>query len=120
MQTCKEIVSQHHAFDLNLGEITYSESYFRNFYVLANSNTKLDDLYQKSKKLLKSETSEPYIPHVSLLYGNLEQTQQKTLQKELANSYPKIFECQRLDIFNATGDVIQWHLIESFYLISSE
>lgn len=120
MQACKKIVAQHHSFDLSLGEIAYSESYYRNFYVLANLNAELDRLYQKSKKLLKSQTSEPYMPHVSLLYGNLKQTQQQTLQRELSNSYPDIFKCQRLDIFNATGDVIQWNLIESFYLSSSE
>ena len=118
MHACKKIVAQHHSFDLSLGEIAYSESYFRNLYVLANPNAELDRLYQKSKKLLKSKADVPYMPHVSLLYGNLNQTQQQALQRELSNSYPEIFECQRLDIFNATGDVIQWHLIESFYLSS--
>ena len=60
--------------------------------------------------------SESYMPHVSLLYGDLNDTQQQALQKELSNSYSEVFKCQRLDIYNTAGNVSQWHLVDSFSL----
>ena len=51
MQTCKQIVNQHHSFDLSLAGIAYSESYFRNLYILANPSTQSWTNYIKQVKI---------------------------------------------------------------------
>jgi len=113
---CEQIIEQHSAFNIPLAEISYSEAYFRNLYILAISGGRLTDIYEETKNLFKHETNEEFIPHVSLYYGKLDEKKQQALKKELANSYPKQLSCQRLDIYNTTGNVNEWHLIESFKL----
>ena len=119
-QVCKKIAEQHRAFEITLTEIDYSQDYYRNLYILAHVDEMLSELRQQSEKLFNIEANENYMPHISLIYAELNRTQQQTLQKELANCYPKKIICNRIDVYDTTGTESQWHLIKSFDLRSLE
>ncbi len=119
-QVCNKIIEQHYSLEITLTDIGFSEHYYRNLYILAHLDEKLSGLYQQSKKLFNIEVNETYMPHVSLIYGELSRTQQQSLQKELANSYPKKIICDRIDIYDSTEKESQWHLIKSFNLRALE
>ncbi len=119
-EVCIKIAGQHQTLEIALTEIAFSEHYYRNLYILAHLDEKLSNVYQQCKKLFNVEVNEIYMPHVSLVYGELNCTQQQSLQKELANLYPKKINCDRIDIYDSTGNESQWHLIKSFNLRSLE
>jgi len=116
IETCEAIIKRYPAFDITLEEIAYTPAYFRSLYILAKPETPLINIYEDTKKRLNHESSKMYMPHISLLYGNLDAKKQQTLKEELADSYAKTFHCQRLDLYNTTGHEMQWHLIKSFQL----
>lgn len=118
-EVCEKMIERYSTFNIVLEEILYSEAYFRNLYILATLERKLTNLYEETKYLLEHNSNETYMPHVSLHYGKLEKKKQQTLKDELINSYPKLFSCQRIDLYNTTGNVSEWHLIESYYLKKS-
>ena len=115
-KTCGQIIERHQAFDIRLKKIACTQEYYRNLYILAETETTLIKLYEDAKTLLKHENNECFMPHVSLLYGKLEIEKQKILKAELKSSISKVFSCQRLDIYNTTGKESEWQLIESYNL----
>ena len=116
MGICTQIIEQYSAFDITLEEIAYTNMYFRNLYISARLESPLISLYEDFKKRLNYTTNEVFTPHVSLFYGALDVKRQQVLKKELTNNYSKLFNCQRIDLYNTTGKENEWHLIESFYL----
>lgn len=115
-EICVQIIEEYSAFNIPLEEISYSEAYFRNLYILANSGNILADIYEETKYQLRHEINEAFMPHVSLHYGKLEKKKQQALKEKLVNSYPKLFSCQRIDLYNTSGKESEWHLINSFHL----
>ena len=116
VEICAQITKQFSAFDIQLEGIAYTPAYFRNLFILAKTESPLIELYGQAAKLLGYQPNEVYMPHVGLLYGNLDEKKQQALKEELKNSYTKVFSCQRLDLYNTTNHESQWHLIESFHL----
>ena len=113
-QICTQIVDQTQEFDLRLQRIEYSETYYRNFYVLAEASSALLNMYALAKELLNFEPNETYMPHLSLLYGNLNIETKKTLQRKIENIIPNKLTCTRLDLYDSNGTVSDWHLIASY------
>ena len=117
---CEQIVAQQYTFETTLTEIDYTKNYYRNLYILANLDEELCKLYNISNDLFQHESNEPYMPHLSLLYGDVDKTEQQRLKLELDKTFNKIFLCERLDIYETSGKENNWRLIESFYLRPSE
>ena len=119
-KTCRKFIERHQAFDIELKEIAFTQDYYRNLYILTKTETLLTTLDEDTKNTLSSETDAIYMPHVSLLYGKLDEKKQHTLKEELKGSYANTYSCQRLDIYNTTNKVSEWHLAKTYYLSKSE
>ena len=115
-EVCEKIIERYSTFNIALEEIAYSEAYFRNLYILTKPERKLTNIYEDTKYQLEHDTNEAYMPHVSLHYGKLEKKKQQALKEKLANSYPNLFSCQRINLYNTTGKESDWYLIDSFHL----
>ena len=113
-QACTKIVDQTQEFDIPLQNIAYSETYYRNFYIQAELTPALTDVYESTKKLLNYTPDEDYLPHVSLLYGKLSIETKEKLNLQLDKNYPKKLICNRLDLYSSSGNVSDWHLIETY------
>ena len=117
-QTCEYIVDQTQDFDIPLKIIDYSDTYYRNFFIPGELSSTLVYIYEIAKKELDYKPEEQYMPHVSLFYGKLDIELKRSLKEKLKGSYPQIFNCKRIDIFNSTGKAPDWYLIESYYFQS--
>lgn len=114
----RKITEKTCSFSIDLKAVEYTQAYFRNLYISVENNQALSELHTEFKTILTSEIDEAFIPHLSLLYGNLRADTQKDLQNKLAGKYPASIECDRIDIYDITGKESQWYLIESFKLKS--
>lgn len=113
---CENIINKHCAFNITLEQIAYTNDYFRNLYILARLEPPLVNIHEEAKKQLDYKTDETYTPHVSLFYGKLIEKKQQALKQELDKRYPKVFNCNRLDLYCTSGKESEWHLIDSFNL----
>ena len=114
-QSCQNIVDSTSKFDISCNTISYTDEFYKNFFVLADLSNNLIQLYETTIQKLNFNSEEEYIPHVSLYYGNLNLETQKKLAEELEDDYPKVFNLERLDIYEHSGTIMQWYLVESFY-----
>lgn len=113
---CENICKSQSIFTVNLRSIQYTEKYFMNLFIPIEMNNELLNLRNNFIKMLELDINEEFIPHISLLYGNLHISQQQKLQVELNKSFPKTIHCERIDIYVGTGDESQWYLEESISL----
>lgn len=118
VEICTQITKQFSVFDILLEEIAYTPAYFKNLFICAKIEDPLIELYEQAAKFLDYQPNKAYMPHLSLLYGKLDEKKQQALKEELTNSYTKVFSCQRLDLYNTTNHESQWHLIKSFHFKS--
>ena len=119
-QACEKIIDQIHSFEIPMQNITYTQEFYRNLFILAEPTSTLTMLHEDFKTELALETNEDFIPHVSLLYGDLDLNTKECLKEELKERYPKIFRCVRLDIYNSTGEIDEWYLVKSYKLRQSK
>ena len=119
-KACQKIIDRIHSFEIPMQNIAYTTAFYRNFFIMAEPTSTLTTLHEDMKTELEFETSEDFVPHVSLLYGNLDVKTKECLKDELSESYPKIFQCSRLDIYNSTGEVPDWFLVNSYELHQSK
>lgn len=113
-QVCQKIVGKTQKFDLPLQNIGYTEAYYRNFFILAKPVQVLLELRAFSETALAYNTNEDFMPHLSLLYGDLDSKTKHELKQELEGTYPKTLRCSRLDLYDTRGKVSNWSLVESY------
>jgi 2'-5' RNA ligase len=63
----------------------------------------------------------PYFPHLSLSYGDLDETKVATLRATLLSKYPDFkarasFTARHVELWLTDGDIAEWRKIESFLL----
>ncbi len=117
-QVCQKIADKTREFDLPLQKIGYTEAYYRNFFILAEPVQALLELRAAAKTALAYNTNEDFMPHLSLLYGNLDSKTKYELKQEIEGTYPAILRCSRLDLYDTCRKVSNWSLIESYVFTS--
>ena len=117
---CKSVSSEYQAFDVPLHQIEFTDAYYRNFFILAEKTDLLTNLRKQLLTLLGLEQHEEFMPHVSLLYGNIKTTTKFKLKEKLDSSYSSQFNSQRIDLYNTTDDLPNWFLVESFNFLATK
>ncbi len=110
---CESITSKSVVFEISFTEICYTEEFYKAFFIDAVLSEKLNTLYSQSVELLQLNHQQ-YLPHLSLLYGNISEAKKEKLKMECDNKYPNPLTCSRLDIYNTTGEIPSWYLINSY------
>ncbi len=72
------------SFYVSSGKVSYTDEFFKCLFVEIARNVELDDLRYKAARMFDLEP-EPYLPHISLLYGNFPETE----KIQLAHSLPQ-------------------------------
>ena len=119
-RACKKIVDQTQKIDIPLQKIAYTEAYYRNFYIEAELTKVLSKIHESAKIGLANKTTETFMPHLSLLYGKLDLKTKIKLTEQLEDTYPKIVNCLRLDLYETTGKINEWSLIEPYYFYQTK
>ncbi len=119
-QACEKIIDRIHNFEIPMQNIAYTAAFYRNLYILAETTSLLETLYEEIKCELTYKENDKFVPHLSLLYGDLDLKTKKRLKDELNECYSKSFKCVRLDIYNTTGEIQNWHLIHSYEFSQSK
>ena len=113
-RVCKKIADTTREFEIPLQGIDYTETYHRNFFILAAPVPALTDLYERTKTAVTCKTDEYFMPHLSLLYGSLDLKTKYRLKKEVEGTYPTTLHCRGFDLYDTSGDVANWSCIGSY------
>lgn len=109
----QELVTNQKPFPISLGEIDYQDYHFRALFVRADKTPDLVNLHERTKKLFGMEHIPPYMPHLSLLYGNYPVKLKKKIINEIGNRQPAYFEISSV-FLKKGGEVKNWKTVGEF------
>ena len=103
-------------FTVTLGELGTEDAYFKALYIKINDSGELAAAHTKTNKIFSMEDGGPYIPHVSLLYGNYAEEEKAKTITTLQSPSGKSFVADKLHVYRTEGEVQNWKKIGGFTL----
>lgn len=106
----KKLAEKHEPFELEVGEIDYSTTYYQCVFARIKTNQHLIDFRMKAQEIFDKEDF--FMPHISLFYGDVPSHIRAEMAREV--KLPKIkFELDSLIVTPAVEDPDKWkHLAE--------
>lgn len=108
----EELVTGISPFSITLNKIGYQDYYFRALYVLVEKTEPLLKLHEKAKQLFGKQDIPPYIPHLSLLYGDFPVAIKEKIMQEIGREQLSTFEVKSLHVFKTEGEADSWYSVK--------
>lgn len=112
IKKAEELVSGQKPFKINLREIGYEDYHFRALFVKAILSPPLQNLHNRAKQIFEKDIL-PYMPHLSLLYGNYPVDLKKKIISDIGREQPAQFEVTSVFLKQA-GEIKDWKIIKEF------
>ncbi|OGY17967.1 MAG: hypothetical protein A2900_00710 [Candidatus Chisholmbacteria bacterium RIFCSPLOWO2_01_FULL_50_28] len=116
MRKTQELTMRHQPFPVTLGAVDYQDYSFRALFVRADKTRPLLDLHNDSKELFDMQGIPPYMPHLSLLYGNFARGIKDKIVQEIGSVFTTQFEVSSVHLFKTYGAVDIWYRVKEFPL----
>ena len=100
-------------FSLPIADIVTGEAFYRSFYALFRAGSPLDALRKTAAEMF-SAAAEPFLPHVSLLYGPVEPGEKSASAAEVrARLKDQVIRFDRVALTNSANDVpvADWRIV---------
>ena len=111
---CAKLASELSPFPMMLGEIGAEKSFFRALYLNVINPDAVSVAHVRSLELFSMKDESPYVPHLSLIYGNFP----KDVTTEMIESVPisgtLSFTADCLYLYRTEGTVEEWKLVGEF------
>lgn len=95
-------------FQLSCSHIEMFNQYYRSIVMIANRNSRLETLYQKVRMYFEPERDDIFMPHVSLLYSDLDLKRKKELFESISIRYPLSVTISAALLVETNGGPDQW------------
>lgn len=117
MQKTAQLAADQSSFELSLDGLGMEDRYFRALYLRARENEALTSLHEEATELFSIQNDEPYIPHLSLLYGNYPEA--KKLDALDTIYIPEVisFTVDTISLYKTEGKPKDWVKIQEFPLV---
>lgn len=102
-----------------LEEIGYRQDYFRCLFVRVEKSGFITTAHAVTKKIFGVESARVYMPHVSLMYGDLPVPRKKTLIAELGSDLNLCCMVERIRLVSTRGRPDEWYPAAEFVLRTS-
>jgi len=101
----KRLASRLAPFEIKLGRIEWRSEYFRCLYATADLSEGLANARRAAYEAFEMNPPPPFEPHVSLLYGSLDEARKQELAAEAGGTVDVTFEVGAVHLVNASPGV---------------
>jgi 2'-5' RNA ligase len=101
---------------VRLTHLGWTEQYFRCLFMRAERTPPLLAAHETASARLDRPTDADFMPHLSLIYGNLHAEQKQKVVEEIAGRFNTAFEADHIGLCLADGPPEQWQLLRTFAL----
>lgn len=108
----QELVAGQKPFPITLRQIDYQEHHFRTLFVKAEVTESLQDLHNRAKEIFEMDIP-PYMPHLSILYGNYQVGLKKKIISEIGKDQTATFDVSSVHLMKG-GKIEGWQIIKDF------
>ena len=97
----KELAQRLKPFTVRLGRIGWKQEYYRCLYATVAMSGELAAAQKLAHEIFEMDPPEPFEPHVSLLYGSLDEPAQQALARDAGGSLHVSFEAHVVQLVSA-------------------
>jgi 2'-5' RNA ligase len=111
------LATQLKPFTLRLERPDHGMDFHRCVFVRAAPSPAMNNAYRRACQLLPHRPGPPYIPHLSLLYGDVPFLQRRVTVDELKARCAGEFEVLNLYLYDCEGEPEQWRCVREYALL---
>lgn len=101
---------------LQLTDVGWTDDYYRCLFIRAECSPKLLAAHQAACAALGRRPETDFMPHLSLVYGNLDAERKAQVVDSIGRHFDVTTEASRVGLCLAVGEPEQWRLIHTFPL----
>jgi 2'-5' RNA ligase len=98
-------------FTISLKKVACLGEYFRCVFIKADKTEGLMNAHQDARALFKQEEDDKYMPHLSLVYGDLTLPQKEQIIKNIGQETRVNFKVDRITLYYTCGQPQNWYRI---------
>jgi 2'-5' RNA ligase len=106
-------------FDVYLTTLGYTNDYFRALFIAVDQTEPLMEAQATARRLFKQSSDQPYQPHLSLLYGHLDNSIKEAIIAEIGRDFRRTFRVTHLYLVSSEGEPAEWRHLGEFSLGST-
>lgn len=97
-----------------------TDEYYRCLFIEVALNDALLDAHVLAQRFFETYDDRPFMPHISLLYGQLEPDEKERLIPSIELDLPAHFLFERMELFRTGSPPEEWMPLEKFRLGQSQ
>lgn len=102
--------------EIKLTTVDYLDEFFRCLFIRAEESGWILDVNRKAREIFGRTNDPPFMPHLSLVYGNLSSEVKERIISEIGKGLDFTFPAASLHLFATEGDPDQWRRVQEFPL----
>ncbi len=106
------LASSVHPFELELTRAGYQNTFYQSLFVHVKKSETLNEVHKKAQRLF-NDNGEGYMPHLSLLYGDLTQKEKERLLNLMGRTFYIRFTVKNVVLMKTNGMPKDWKRIHS-------
>jgi 2'-5' RNA ligase len=114
MAKSAKLAAQVSALVVRLTKLDWLNEYFRCVFVRVAKSRPLVEANRRAKMVFGLERRRAFMPHLSLLYGNLAPRVKKRIVAALGRRWDIEFEVSQLDLVALRGEPHEWRRVKAF------
>ncbi len=112
IEKTKQLVAGQKPFTIEVEQIDYEDYFFRTLFVRAKKTIPLLALHNRAKDIFNMQAV-PYMPHLSLLYGDFPVELKEKIIKEIGRDQSADFTVNKVTLLKG-GEIKNWRIIGEF------
>lgn len=100
-------------FTLTLTKTGYLNTFYQALFIHVKKNTQLTYLRNNACQIFDSNCEEKYMPHLSLLYGELNQKEKEVILNNIGREFYIDFEVKKMVLMQTDGKPKQWKRVHT-------
>ncbi len=102
--------------EIKLKKADYFDEYFKCLFIRAEKTKEIMEANNVARKHLNLRPNPDYMPHLSLMYGDINPETKEEILANLRMNFDISFEVKSIHLFSTDGEVKDWHKIKEFPL----
>lgn len=112
----RQLAGQLRPFVVQLGDLGCMDEFYRCLFVHVRETEPVMKANAQARKVFHRESDGKYMPHLSLVYGNLPPAVREEIMTQIGRSFHRSFPVDRIHLMSTQGDTEDWYLLGEYAL----
>jgi len=113
-----KLVEQLKSFEIKLKKADYFDEYFKCLFIRAGKSKEVIKANNIAREIFNLNLDPEYMPHLSLMYGNLNPETKEEILADSGKEFDISFEVKSIHLFSTTDAVKDWYRVKELFLKS--